>query len=42
VVVTPGSGFGTFGEGYFRIAFTLSDERLAEAMHRLEQFHSEI
>jgi LL-diaminopimelate aminotransferase len=42
VVVTPGSGFGAYGEGYFRIAFTLSDQRLAEAMHRLQQFHSEI
>jgi LL-diaminopimelate aminotransferase len=40
VVVAPGNGFGPAGEGYFRIAFTLPDERLAEAMQRIEAFHS--
>jgi LL-diaminopimelate aminotransferase len=35
VVVTPGVGFGPSGEGYYRIALTVSSERLAEAMARL-------
>src|SRR5207248_4889006 len=41
VVVTPGNGFGAHGEGYFRIAFTLPDERLMEAMRRIEAFASD-
>lgn len=36
VVVTPGSGFGKFGEGYFRIALTVNEERLQEAMERIK------
>ncbi len=35
VVVTPGSAFGKYGEGYFRISITLSDERLEEALNRI-------
>jgi LL-diaminopimelate aminotransferase len=35
VVVTPGVGFGTAGEGYYRIALTVDKARLAEAMDRL-------
>ena len=35
VVVLPGSAFGPAGEGYFRIALTVSAARLAEAVHRL-------
>ncbi len=35
VVVTPGRGFGEFGEGYFRIALTVDTSRLKEAMNRL-------
>ena len=35
VVVTPGSGFGDEGEGYFRISVTASEERIREAMGRL-------
>lgn len=34
VVLTPGSGFGEYGEGYFRIALTVGKERLMEAMER--------
>jgi LL-diaminopimelate aminotransferase len=34
VFVTPGVGFGTHGEGYFRISLTTPDERLDEAMRR--------
>jgi LL-diaminopimelate aminotransferase len=36
LVVTPGNGFGSPGEGYFRIALTQSKERLAEAIERLK------
>ncbi len=35
IVTTPGNGFGDPGEGYFRIALTVSKERLAEAMERM-------
>lgn len=35
LVVTPGNGFGEPGEGYFRIALTQSEERLTEAMDRI-------
>jgi LL-diaminopimelate aminotransferase len=40
VVVTPGSGFGANGEGYFRISLTVPDHRLDEAMKRLEAWHA--
>jgi LL-diaminopimelate aminotransferase len=36
VVVTPGRGFGEHGEGYFRIALTVNEERLQEAMKRIK------
>jgi LL-diaminopimelate aminotransferase len=35
VVVTPGRGFGEYGEGYFRIALTVDADRLREAMQRI-------
>ena len=35
VVVTPGVGFGPSGEGYYRIALTVDQARIAEAMERL-------
>ncbi len=35
VVVLPGSAFGPAGEGYFRIALTVSPARLAEAVGRI-------
>ena len=34
VIVLPGSGFGAGGEGFFRISFIVSPERLAEAAQR--------
>ena len=34
VVVMPGSGFGAGGEGFFRISFIVSPERIAEAAKR--------
>lgn len=36
VWITPGSGYGPYGEGFFRASLTVPDERLAEAMARLE------
>jgi len=36
VVITPGSGFGKSGEGFVRFSLTVSDERLKEAVGRLE------
>ncbi|MDP8255768.1 MAG: LL-diaminopimelate aminotransferase [Candidatus Alcyoniella australis] len=38
VLVTPGVGFGAAGEGYCRIALTVGEERLSEAMERLGKF----
>ncbi|MBU1247515.1 MAG: LL-diaminopimelate aminotransferase, partial [Proteobacteria bacterium] len=35
VVVTPGSGFGASGEGYFRISLTVPTDRLKEAVSRI-------
>ena len=35
VVVMAGSGFGASGEGYFRVALTVDEERLAEAAERM-------
>ena len=37
VVCTPGNGFGQSGEGYVRMALTVSKERLAEAVERFRQ-----
>ncbi len=34
VVVPPGSAYGQYGEGYFRISLTVPDERLTAAMER--------
>ncbi len=36
VVLTPGSGFGEEGEGYFRISTTTSEERIKEGIERLK------
>jgi LL-diaminopimelate aminotransferase len=35
VVTLPGSAFGPAGEGYFRIALTVSPERLREGVARI-------
>jgi LL-diaminopimelate aminotransferase len=37
VVVSPGAAYGPSGEGWFRIALTTPDERLAEAVQRLSK-----
>jgi LL-diaminopimelate aminotransferase len=35
VVLTPGNGFGSHGEGYFRISLTVNEIRLQEALDRI-------
>jgi len=37
IIVTPGSGFGTFGEGYVRFALTIPEDSIHQAVGRLEQ-----
>jgi len=36
IVVTPGVGFGKYGEGYIRMALTVNKERIREALDRLK------
>ncbi len=37
VVVTPGAAYGPSGEGYVRLSLTVPDERLEEAVQRIEE-----
>ena len=37
VVLTPGAGFGRWGEGYFRAALTTEEDRMAEAIARMKK-----
>ncbi|MDY0042911.1 MAG: LL-diaminopimelate aminotransferase [Desulforhabdus sp.] len=37
IVTTPGSGFGEPGEGYIRMALTVSKERIKEAVERIQK-----
>ncbi|MDP4093560.1 MAG: LL-diaminopimelate aminotransferase [Bacillota bacterium] len=37
VVVAPGSGYGSSGEGYFRISLTIGEQRLKEAFERIKR-----
>ena len=37
IVATPGVGFGKYGEGYIRMALTVSGERIKEAIERLRK-----
>jgi LL-diaminopimelate aminotransferase len=37
VVVTPGAAYGAAGEGYVRLSLTIADERLREAVQRIEE-----
>lgn len=37
IVVTPGNGFGDAGEGYIRMALTVDESRLREAIERLKK-----
>ncbi len=36
VVITPGIGFGRYGEGFVRFALTQSVERIVEALERIK------
>jgi len=38
VVVTPGIGFGEYGEGFVRFALTQSEERIKQALERIKAF----
>ena len=40
VVVTPGSGYGKQGEGYIRLSMSLPDDRIDEALARIESLAS--
>ncbi len=37
VVITPGSGYGEYGEGYFRVTLTIDTQRLKEALVRMKK-----
>ena len=41
VVVTPGIGYGRHGEGYVRLSLTVPDERIEEAVRRLQAWRWE-
>jgi LL-diaminopimelate aminotransferase len=36
VIITPGTGFGEYGEGFVRFALTQPEERIREALKRIE------
>ncbi|UCD02516.1 MAG: aminotransferase class I/II-fold pyridoxal phosphate-dependent enzyme [Promethearchaeota archaeon] len=40
VIITPGIGFGQYGEGYVRFALTQPEERINEALERIKAFLS--
>ncbi len=42
VVVTPGSGYGKYGEGYIRVSLTTPDDRLEEGLARLEKWGGDL
>jgi LL-diaminopimelate aminotransferase len=35
IIVPPGNGYGASGEGFFRIALTVADQRMQEAIQRM-------
>lgn len=37
VVVTPGTAYGKYGEGFIRVSLTVPDERLKEAVKRIKE-----
>jgi LL-diaminopimelate aminotransferase len=37
IVVAAGTAYGQYGEGYIRISLTVTDDRLKEAMNRIEK-----
>ncbi|HDK27804.1 MAG TPA: aminotransferase class I/II-fold pyridoxal phosphate-dependent enzyme, partial [Candidatus Atribacteria bacterium] len=36
IIVSPGIGYGEYGEGYVRIALTVEKKRLEEAVRRIK------
>lgn len=38
VVITPGNGYGKYGEGYVRLSLTIPDDRLEEGVRRMEEW----
>lgn len=42
VVVVPGSGFGTAGEGFVRISYATSEENINEGLKRIKNFMEDI
>jgi len=36
VIITPGNGYGQYGEGYFRISLCIEKERIREALKRMK------
>jgi aminotransferase len=42
VAVIPGCAFGPGGEGYVRMCYAVSTEKLSESMSRLERFVQEL
>ena len=38
VIATPGNAFGEYGEGFIRMALVESEERLAEAVNRINKW----
>ena len=39
IVVTPGAGYGKYGEGYIRLSLTLPDDQLERALERLSSWN---
>ncbi|MBA7700432.1 LL-diaminopimelate aminotransferase [subsurface metagenome] len=37
VIITPGTGFGKYGEGFVRFALTQPIERIKEALERINK-----
>lgn len=41
VVITPGNGFGRYGEGYVRLSLTCAEDKIIEAVKRIGPVYSE-
>ncbi len=41
IIVTPGTGFGENGEGYIRLALTVSTVRIKQAIARIKKLHKQ-
>lgn len=39
IAVAAGNGFGEYGEGYIRVGLLVSEDRLREAIHRIEKLN---